>query len=91
MLNSEIKDEVLQSSPAFAKLPVSHSDFSVGDTVVVNPNLISEITYTNKPQIGVKYKIRCEWIGDTWTFGLNYLSGQDANIHISWKHLLHCG
>ena len=70
---------------------VSRSDFSVGDIIIVNPDLISEITYTNKPQIGMKYQIRCEWGGDIWTFGLSYLSGQDANIHISWKHILHCG
>ncbi len=78
------------SSQHDAKLPVSRSDFSLGDTVMVNPDVISQITYTNKPQIGLKYKIRCEWVSDTWTFGLSYLSGQDAYIHISWKHLLNC-
>lgn len=80
----------MEEAHNIVKQAVSRSDFSVNDIVVVNSDLISEITYTNKPHVGMKYKIRCEWVGDTWTFGLSYLSGQDANIHISWKHLLRC-
>ena len=61
--------------------------FKENDLIEVKPEFIQDITYTNKPTIGTKYRIRTVFGGDIWTYGLNFETGGDTYINISHKHV----